>query len=47
MKLPWPSRSTQEIERADVAVEEVKLHLRVLLAELRRTLDEIDEKAGR
>lgn len=47
MRLRWPARSEQEVQRADGAVEEVKLHLRVLLAELHRTLDQIEQRAGR
>lgn len=45
MKAPWV-RSVEEHQHAERETWQLRSHIRVLLAELERTLDEIEMKAG-
>lgn len=44
MKAPWV-RTKQEHERAERETQQLRSHIRVLLADLERTLAEIETKA--
>ena len=45
MKAPWV-RSVEEHQRAEREASQLRSHIRILLAELERTLVEIEMKAG-